>query len=109
LADGGVGMDVVLKHTEELLNILADAVLVDLQVNLRKKYEHLLTELVHQRDVARQVSCEEKGVGSLYFIQNIYIIIYRSLRASCLPIRTSIGCTKCVSTTIQMQRTFSIV
>lgn len=55
LADGGVGLDVALKRTEELLNILADAVLGDLQANLRKKYEHLLTELVHQRDVIRQI------------------------------------------------------
>ncbi len=55
LAEGGTGLDAVLKRTEELLNVLADAVLSDLNANLRKKYEHLLTELVHQRDVTRQV------------------------------------------------------
>jgi dynein heavy chain 1 len=59
LADGGVGLDVSLKHVEDLLNILADAVLQDLPANLRKKYEHLLTELVHQRDVLRQVCGDE--------------------------------------------------
>lgn len=55
LSEGGVGLDAILKHVEDLLNILADAVLHDLQANLRKKYEHLLTELVHQRDVVRQL------------------------------------------------------
>lgn len=55
LSESGAGLDVVLKHVEDLLNILADAVLQDLPANLRKKYEHLLTELVHQRDVVRQL------------------------------------------------------
>jgi dynein heavy chain 1 len=64
LADGGVGLDVALKHVENLLYILADAVLQDLQANLRKKYEHLLTELVHQRDVIRQV-CIKGGTFML--------------------------------------------
>jgi dynein heavy chain 1, cytosolic len=65
LADGGVGLDSVLKRTENLLNILADAVLEDLNANLRKKYEHLLTELVHQRDVIRQVCINRKSTRIL--------------------------------------------
>ncbi|KAI8967648.1 dynein heavy chain [Mycotypha africana] len=40
---------------ERNLNILADAVLLDLQVIKRRKCEHLVTELVHQRDVTRQL------------------------------------------------------
>ncbi|KAG1254207.1 hypothetical protein G6F68_010962 [Rhizopus microsporus] len=40
---------------ERNLNILADAVLLDLKVIKRRKCEHLVTELVHQRDVTRQL------------------------------------------------------
>ncbi|KAF2072162.1 hypothetical protein CYY_006521 [Polysphondylium violaceum] len=43
------------KNTQLILNTLADAVLQDLSSQKRKKYEHLITELVHQRDVARQL------------------------------------------------------
>jgi dynein heavy chain 1, cytosolic len=55
LADGGVGLEAALKGIENSLNILADTVLLDLPANQRKKYEHLITELVHQRDVTRQL------------------------------------------------------
>ncbi|GAA97827.1 uncharacterized protein L969DRAFT_96169 [Mixia osmundae IAM 14324] len=37
------------------LDVLADAVLLDLQPHLRTKCEHLITEMVHQRDVVRQL------------------------------------------------------
>ncbi|CAO3629084.1 unnamed protein product [Cunninghamella echinulata] len=40
---------------ERNLNILADAVLLDLSPIKRRKCEHLVTELVHQRDVTRQL------------------------------------------------------
>ncbi|ORX61965.1 dynein heavy chain [Hesseltinella vesiculosa] len=40
---------------EKNLNILADAVLLDLSPIKRRKCEHLVTELVHQRDVTRQL------------------------------------------------------
>jgi dynein heavy chain 1 len=49
-----------LLHSIELvernLNILADAVLLDLNIIKRRKCEHLVTELVHQRDVTRQLA-----------------------------------------------------
>ncbi|KAI9173154.1 dynein heavy chain [Blastocladiella emersonii ATCC 22665] len=38
---------------ETVLQVLADAVLTDLDLMTRKKCEHLVTELVHQRDVIR--------------------------------------------------------
>ncbi|KAG2237733.1 dynein heavy chain [Thamnidium elegans] len=44
---------------ERNLNILADAVLLDLQVIKRRKCEHLVTELVHQRDVTRQLTTDK--------------------------------------------------
>ncbi|KAI9494709.1 dynein heavy chain [Zychaea mexicana] len=40
---------------ERNLNVLADAVLLDLTAIKRRKCEHLVTELVHQRDVTRQL------------------------------------------------------
>ena len=44
-----------LNELIKLLNLLADQVLEDLQIDIRKKYEHLITELVHQRDVIRKL------------------------------------------------------
>ncbi|KAI8328287.1 dynein heavy chain [Blakeslea trispora] len=43
---------------ERNLNILADAVLMDLNSIKRRKCEHLVTELVHQRDVTRQLAAD---------------------------------------------------
>jgi dynein heavy chain 1 len=40
---------------DHLLNVLADAVLNDLPPILRRKCEHLITELVHERDVTRDL------------------------------------------------------
>ncbi|KXS20765.1 hypothetical protein M427DRAFT_130976 [Gonapodya prolifera JEL478] len=65
---------------ENVLNALADAVLTDLAPLTRKKCEHLITELVHQRDVIRQL--RHKSANSpkafswlahmrFYFNQNI--------------------------------------
>ncbi|KAI9220479.1 dynein heavy chain 1, cytosolic [Blastocladiella britannica] len=42
-----------LGQVEIILHVLADAVLSDLDLMQRKKCEHLITELVHQRDVIR--------------------------------------------------------
>lgn len=52
---GGAGVETALKACEKTLNILADTVLQELPTAQRKKYEHLITELVHQRDVTRQL------------------------------------------------------
>ncbi|KAM9964742.1 hypothetical protein ACTFIW_004524 [Dictyostelium discoideum] len=43
------------QTTQMILNNLADSVLQDLSAQKRKKFEHLITELVHQRDVVRQL------------------------------------------------------
>ncbi|KAJ2638163.1 dynein heavy chain [Coemansia sp. RSA 1286] len=52
----------VLAGIEGELHVLADAVLEDLAPLVRKKCEHLITELVHQRDVVR--SLVSRGVTS---------------------------------------------
>lgn len=44
-----------LRKTESVLRVLADYVLEDLAPILRKKCEHMITELVHQRDVSRRL------------------------------------------------------
>jgi len=45
----------VVDYTIENLNILAQRVLTDLKKDIRQKYEQLITDFVHQRDVARQL------------------------------------------------------
>ncbi|KAK3828336.1 MAG: dynein heavy chain [Benniella sp.] len=46
-------MNHALSYVERALNVLADTVLQDLGPIQRKKCEHLITDLVHQRDVIR--------------------------------------------------------
>ncbi|KAJ2400555.1 dynein heavy chain, partial [Coemansia sp. RSA 2559] len=52
-ANRGATLPQVLGDVERELQVLADAVLEDLEPVVRKKSEHLITELVHQRDVIR--------------------------------------------------------
>ncbi|RHY13104.1 hypothetical protein DYB25_007654, partial [Aphanomyces astaci] len=46
----------VTAHVERGLHILSEKVLFDLPHETRKKYEQVITELVHQRDVSRRLS-----------------------------------------------------
>uniref|UniRef100_H3C202 Dynein cytoplasmic 1 heavy chain 1 n=1 Tax=Tetraodon nigroviridis TaxID=99883 RepID=H3C202_TETNG len=46
-------MQAVLSNVEATLNVLADTVLMEQPPLRRRKLEHLITELVHQRDVTR--------------------------------------------------------
>ncbi|KAI8505359.1 Cytoplasmic dynein 1 heavy chain 1 [Branchiostoma belcheri] len=48
-------MKVMLDSVEATLNVLADSVLQEQPPVRRKKLEHLITELVHQRDVTRSL------------------------------------------------------
>ncbi|KAI8818344.1 dynein heavy chain [Fimicolochytrium jonesii] len=63
-----------LAHTagiiESALNILADLVLEDLELTYRRKCEHLITELVHQRDVIRTLL--KRKVTSHFDFQWLY-------------------------------------
>ncbi|KAJ1950138.1 dynein heavy chain, partial [Linderina macrospora] len=54
-AGGGSTLLQVLAGVESELQVLADAVLEDLAPIVRKKSEHLITELVHQRDIIRSL------------------------------------------------------
>lgn len=49
----GTSLDNVLSLVSSTLDLLADTVLQDIAVLQRRKSEHLITELVHQRDVIR--------------------------------------------------------
>nr|CAB3240292.1 cytoplasmic dynein 1 heavy chain 1 [Phallusia mammillata] len=50
---GTVALEGVLSQVEDTLNVLADSVLHEQPPVRRKKLEHLITELVHQRDTTR--------------------------------------------------------
>ncbi|KAJ3336987.1 hypothetical protein HDU93_001788 [Gonapodya sp. JEL0774] len=49
------------EKVDNVLTALADAVLTDLAPLTRKKCEHLITELVHQRDVIRHLRSKNTG------------------------------------------------
>ena len=51
----GAPLPAVLAALEDRLRALSESVLRDLPVALRRKCEHLLTEMVHQRDVTRRL------------------------------------------------------
>jgi dynein heavy chain 1, cytosolic len=57
----GMSLQNVLDSLEAKLDIMAQNVLLDLPMDSRKKFEQLITELVHQRDVTR--SLIDEGVS----------------------------------------------
>ena len=57
-----VSLDAVLAGLESKLEVMAQTVLLDLPSESRKKFEQLITELVHQRDVTRNLI--DEGVSS---------------------------------------------
>jgi dynein heavy chain 1 len=61
-SDSASGLQVVIDGLEGKLEIMAQTVLVDLPSESRKKFEQLITELVHQRDATRGLL--DAGVSS---------------------------------------------
>ena len=55
LQDGGGNLQSLYEREVQVLRLLADTVLGDLDVLLRKKCEQLITECVHQRDVIEKL------------------------------------------------------
>ncbi|TMW64824.1 hypothetical protein Poli38472_008991 [Pythium oligandrum] len=55
LKEGGSELPGVLQSIDKLLRILSERVLTDLKNDVRKKYEQLITELVHQKSVTRRL------------------------------------------------------
>ncbi|EPQ28904.1 uncharacterized protein PFL1_03705 [Pseudozyma flocculosa PF-1] len=60
--ESGTGLDGPLAIVRRGLDLLADTVLTDVGPLQRRKCEHLITELVHQRDVIRLL--QQQGVQS---------------------------------------------
>jgi dynein heavy chain 1 len=52
---GYMALQVVDKRTLQILELLADRVLTDLNKDIRQKYEQLITDLVHQREVTQSL------------------------------------------------------
>ncbi|KAL2153811.1 hypothetical protein VTH82DRAFT_4967 [Thermothelomyces myriococcoides] len=55
LAEGGATLQTLFDREVQLLRLLADTVLGDLEVLMRKTCEQLITECVHQRDVIEKL------------------------------------------------------
>lgn len=53
--DSKASLELVLRGIEQKLEIMAKTVLLDLPPEARKKFEQLITELVHQRDVTKSL------------------------------------------------------
>ncbi|PHH90699.1 hypothetical protein CDD83_2886 [Cordyceps sp. RAO-2017] len=74
-AGGGGALRALLEREVQVLRVLADTVLGDLEVILRKKCEQLITECVHQRDaIERLVAAGADSPGHhLWQLQMRYV------------------------------------
>ncbi|XP_075239024.1 cytoplasmic dynein 1 heavy chain 1-like isoform X4 [Convolutriloba macropyga] len=67
--DGGVDLsplEQVSGNVEKILNVLADSVLLEQPQLRRKKLEHMITELVHQRDVTRLMVSKKMNSSTMF-------------------------------------------
>lgn len=67
LANGGSNLQELFEREVQILRVLADTVLDDLEVILRKKCEQLITECVHQRDVIEKL-VQAKANSPLHYL-----------------------------------------
>ena len=67
-------MESVLGAINGKLEVMAETVLLDLPTESRKKFEQLITELVHQRDVTR--SMIDDGVEDVNDFRWLYHLHY---------------------------------
>ncbi|CAI5714683.1 unnamed protein product [Hyaloperonospora brassicae] len=63
LKAGGSSLLALLEQLDKLLLVLSERVLTDVKNDVRKKYEQLITELVHQKSVTKRLS--QVGVTSV--------------------------------------------
>jgi dynein heavy chain 1 len=52
---GSAALKAVEARIQGILEMLAERVLTDLKKDIRQKYEQLITDMVHQRDVTRRL------------------------------------------------------
>lgn len=102
----------VLKQVEDTLNVLADSVLHEQPPVRRRKLEHLITELVHQRDTTRLLIrvgfCLLKNFKIILFFICLDWLLYRVIiyiniyyRTESRIHKTSPGSCRCDFTTIR--------
>ncbi|QRW00298.1 cytoplasmic dynein 1 heavy chain 1 [Ceratobasidium sp. AG-Ba] len=86
------GLEGALSTVRQGLELLADVVLTDLSAITRRKCEHLITELVHQRDVIRSLITqnvrENKAFPWLYQMR-FYLDRAASDPLACLSVRAA--------------------
>ncbi|KAI9815391.1 MAG: hypothetical protein M1826_002067 [Phylliscum demangeonii] len=69
LGDGGAELTPLHERMVRILQLLAAAVLDDLNPIERKKYEHLITESVHQRDIIKRlIECKASSSTHYYWL-----------------------------------------
>ena len=59
-------LEQVSGNVEKVLNVLADSVLLEQPQLRRKKLEHMITELVHQRDVTRLMVSKKMNSTAMF-------------------------------------------
>ena len=59
-------LEQVSGNVEKILNVLADSVLLEQPQLRRKKLEHMITELVHQRDVTRLMVSKKMNSSTMF-------------------------------------------
>lgn len=60
---GASSLTLVENRTKSILEMLAERVLTDLAKDIRQKYEQLITDMVHQREVTTQLI--DEGIQSI--------------------------------------------
>jgi dynein heavy chain 1 len=69
---GAAALKYVETRTQGILEMLADRVLTDLTKDIRQKYEQLITDMVHQRDVTRRLISEDiKSVAEFNWLYHM--------------------------------------
>lgn len=69
LTAGGSSLQQLFEREVQILRVIADTVLDDLSVILRKKCEQMITECVHQRDVVEKLANIKADTSSHYLWQ----------------------------------------
>lgn len=89
LSSGGIGLQALHDAYVSLLHILASIVLRDLEVLMRKKCEHLVTEFVHQRDVIARLLAVNASTSThyLWLLQMRYVYKSDGDQTNCLRIK----------------------
>lgn len=89
LASGGDNLQSLYDVSVELLQVLAATVLGDLDLLMRKKCEHLITEIVHQRDIIGRLKSANAASSThyLWLLQMRYVYKPNSDFIDCLRVK----------------------